>query len=209
MKDFGKKIANLRKSKGMTQEELGKVLNVTYQAVSKWERDESLPDIEMMSRIAKFFEVPINYFVDDEAAYATATDAAINNTTYIGVCTECGKMLKEEEAHSVSPKILCKSCAERIRQNNERARYEQEQRAKKRKDREIAEQCGHGFDVTLVISLILSVACYIGMTVLGFNGEKEDAIGYAALLFLLPLAVFGYTHSISTAIRDFKLDLLR
>ena len=40
----GEKIASLRKAKGMTQAELGAELNVTFQAVSKWERGESYPD---------------------------------------------------------------------------------------------------------------------------------------------------------------------
>ena len=62
--DYGKKISYLRKSKGMTQEELGKVLNVTYQAVSKWERGESMPDFAPMSQIAKYFQVPLSYFAD-------------------------------------------------------------------------------------------------------------------------------------------------
>ena len=37
----GEKIAELRKKRGMTQDDLGKAMNVSYQAVSKWERDES------------------------------------------------------------------------------------------------------------------------------------------------------------------------
>ncbi|MDE7264859.1 MAG: helix-turn-helix domain-containing protein, partial [Clostridia bacterium] len=78
--DYGKKIAYLRKTKGMTQEELGKVLNVTYQAVSKWERGESLPDFETMSQMAKYFQVPLGYFADEneELAETAAADALSN-----------------------------------------------------------------------------------------------------------------------------------
>lgn len=204
--DFGKKIANLRKSQGMTQEDLGKVLNVTYQAVSKWERGESLPDIETMSRIAKYFKVPIDYFVDGEETNAEAAPAtaapAVN--AVVGMCTQCGKMLKEEEVHTLSPKILCKACAERLRQESQRQKIAQENRLKEIKDKEIAEQRGHGVDVTLIISFVLSLVAYVLMSVLSFNGNQEDAVGYAVLLFLIPLAVFGYTHSISTAIREFR-----
>ena len=63
---YGEKISALRKSKGMTQAAMGAKLNVTYQAVSKWERDESDPDFATMSRIAKLFGVPLTYFEDDE-----------------------------------------------------------------------------------------------------------------------------------------------
>ncbi len=39
MENYGKIISSLRKEKGLTQNDLGKELNVTYQAVSKWEND--------------------------------------------------------------------------------------------------------------------------------------------------------------------------
>ncbi|MDE6399197.1 MAG: helix-turn-helix domain-containing protein, partial [Clostridiales bacterium] len=63
--EYGEKIAALRKEHGMTQAELGNELNVTYQAVSKWERGESYPNFDTLSRIAKLFAVPIGYFEED------------------------------------------------------------------------------------------------------------------------------------------------
>lgn len=214
MKDFGSKISRLRKSKGMTQEDLGKVLNVTYQAVSKWERDESLPDLETMSRIAKFFEVPVDYFVNDDADYTSETKETPTNEIpaeapkkYIGVCTQCGKMITEDEAYSVSPKIICLDCAERISRDNARRDDEQRTRRRERKEKEILEQCGHGVDFTLILSIILTVVSCIGMTIFCNGVEYDgDAPVYGFLLFLVPLAVFGYTHSISTAIREMKDD---
>lgn len=53
----GKKIYELRKSKGMTQEELASEMGVSIAAVSKWETGNSLPDIFMLCSIADFFEV--------------------------------------------------------------------------------------------------------------------------------------------------------
>lgn len=206
--DFGKKISTLRKSKGMTQEDLGKVLNVTYQAVSKWERDESLPDLEMMSRIAKFFEVPIDYFVDgEETAAASATKAASDGApaapALIGVCTQCGRMLKEGEEHSVTPKIICKSCAERMRKESYEAQVRRENEAKARKEKEIAEECGHGFDVSLGISLALAVACFVLLAVLCVQYPEGDGT-YGILMFLVPLAVFGGIQILADGIRDLR-----
>ncbi|MEG2601903.1 MAG: helix-turn-helix transcriptional regulator, partial [Carnobacterium sp.] len=48
MLEIGKKIKELRLSKKLTQKDLAKILNVTPQAISKWERNESNPDIQML-----------------------------------------------------------------------------------------------------------------------------------------------------------------
>lgn len=73
---YGEKIAKLRREKGITQVTLGQHLNVTYQAVSKWERDESDPDFATMNKIAKYFGVPLSYFTDDGAALPEAAVAS-------------------------------------------------------------------------------------------------------------------------------------
>ena len=50
-------IKRLRKEKNITQEELAKVLNVTYQSVSRWENDLAYPDAELIPLIASYFGV--------------------------------------------------------------------------------------------------------------------------------------------------------
>ncbi|MCC8098735.1 MAG: helix-turn-helix domain-containing protein [Clostridiales bacterium] len=56
-KTIGKFIAVLRKANGMTQKELAERLNVSDKAVSRWERDESLPDLTLIPVIAELFGV--------------------------------------------------------------------------------------------------------------------------------------------------------
>ena len=56
-KTMGSFIAVLRKSQGMTQQELADRLNVSSKAVSRWERDESAPDISLIPAIAEVFDV--------------------------------------------------------------------------------------------------------------------------------------------------------
>lgn len=58
--NIGKTIADYRKAANMTQSEVADKLGVTYQAVSKWERDESLPDITMLPKIADLFNISID-----------------------------------------------------------------------------------------------------------------------------------------------------
>ena len=57
---FQENLKTLRKNKGFTQEELAARLNVVRQTVSKWEKGQSVPDSEMLVRLAEIFEVPVS-----------------------------------------------------------------------------------------------------------------------------------------------------
>ncbi|MBQ7338305.1 MAG: helix-turn-helix transcriptional regulator [Clostridia bacterium] len=59
MNILGKRIAELRRARGVKQEELAAYVNVTAQAVSKWENG-GVPDTELLPRIADFFEVTLD-----------------------------------------------------------------------------------------------------------------------------------------------------
>ena len=59
--NISKNIADLRKRKGVTQEQLGAVLNISPQAISKWETGTSLPDTQTLPLIAAYFEVSVDY----------------------------------------------------------------------------------------------------------------------------------------------------
>lgn len=54
---IGDKIRTLRKAQDVTQEKLAAYLNISYQAISKWENGNALPDITLIPRIANFFGV--------------------------------------------------------------------------------------------------------------------------------------------------------
>lgn len=56
-KSIGSFIAALRKSKGMTQQEVAEHLNVSNKTVSKWERDDGYPEITMIPALAELFDV--------------------------------------------------------------------------------------------------------------------------------------------------------
>ena len=58
-------IKRLRKEKNVTQEELAKVLNVTYQSVSRWENDLAYPDVELIPLIANYFGSSVQEILDD------------------------------------------------------------------------------------------------------------------------------------------------
>ncbi len=62
MEIIGNKIRTLRKNKNMTQEELAEVLLVSPQAVSKWENGQSVPDVELLPVIARYFGITMDEF---------------------------------------------------------------------------------------------------------------------------------------------------
>ena len=61
--NYGNKIAELRKSKNLTQSELGGKLNITAQAISKWENNLSEPDINSIKNMCEIFEISVDEFL--------------------------------------------------------------------------------------------------------------------------------------------------
>lgn len=65
--DFSEKLQILRKHKGYTQESMAEALNVSRQAVTKWEAGMAYPDIANLVRISSLLHVTIDYLVKDQA----------------------------------------------------------------------------------------------------------------------------------------------
>ncbi len=63
---FSEKLTELRKKKGWSQEDLAEKMNVSRQAVSKWESAQSLPDLEKILALSTLFEVTTDYLLKDE-----------------------------------------------------------------------------------------------------------------------------------------------
>lgn len=62
----GQFIKDLRKREGLTQDEFAKKFGVTYQAVSKWENNKSIPDITILKAICKEYDLDLNNLLDGE-----------------------------------------------------------------------------------------------------------------------------------------------
>ena len=61
---IGKRIALLRKEKGLTQEDLANAMGVSPQAVSKWENDQTCPDISALPKLARLFDVTVDELLE-------------------------------------------------------------------------------------------------------------------------------------------------
>lgn len=76
---LGRRIQQLRKEKGMSQEQLGETLGVTRQAVSRWEMDGAVPEVDKLIAMSQLFGVDLNELLQVErtAAPPTAQDRAV------------------------------------------------------------------------------------------------------------------------------------
>ena len=132
MQNYGKKIAELRLAENMTQAELGKALNVTAQAVSKWEKGASEPDLNTIKSICEIFGITVAEFFGETkndgaaAANASAVSGALaesevgfgNGETEnavmpvqterapIEVCSRCGKNLYSSAEFEIREKYV-------------------------------------------------------------------------------------------------------
>ncbi len=73
---LGRRIARLRLAKTATQERLAKELNVSPQAVSKWENDINYPDISLLPDLARFLGVSVDELLSGASASSQETEAA-------------------------------------------------------------------------------------------------------------------------------------
>ena len=82
--EFNEKLQELRKNRGLTQEELAERLYVSRTAVSKWESGRGYPNIESLKEISKFFSVSIDELLSGEKLLFIAENE--NKTNIKNIC---------------------------------------------------------------------------------------------------------------------------
>ena len=190
----GEKIASLRKAKGMTQAELGTELNVTFQAVSKWERGESYPDFDTMSRLAKLFGVPLSYFENDEDGETAATVTAAQESVsapkvMLGVCKDCGRTVYEGEEATTEPALVCKKCVERKKVEAKCAAEEEDKRRKAAEQAKLDET--HKIRNRGLIWSAVIIGFLLICGIIGIATKPQDWV--YTLIGMAVIIVFGYT----------------
>lgn len=106
---IGTKIQTLRKQRGLSQEQLAEALGVSRQAVSKWEAEQSVPDIDKIILICDYFDVTTDYILRNaespkpEQESETQRDTIIQNTHNI---SENEVSLESEEKKKKSALLL-------------------------------------------------------------------------------------------------------
>lgn len=86
---IGEKIKFERKKRKISQQELADHLNISRQAISRWENNISLPDLDTLVLVSKYFEINLNVFVEDDHNNKSITNEEIvkKMTPYILVLT--------------------------------------------------------------------------------------------------------------------------
>ena len=192
MRQYGKIIAQLRREHNMTQAELGAKLNVTYQAVSKWENDQSQPDFATMAQIAELFHVPLTIISSgEEKETAVATAAAESAEPVLGYCTVCGNAVRQDNVAQQRPVLICKDCVEAdARKKEEEARAAEQQKERQEQGRKLANKRTRnrgliwGGVIALVVMILVAVFYAIGGGTAG-----------AGIVAVLITGIFVYTFS--------------
>jgi transcriptional regulator with XRE-family HTH domain len=73
--EFNKKLQNLRKQKGITQENLAEALYVSRTAISKWESGRGYPNIESLKAISNFFDITVDELISGEELLSIAEES--------------------------------------------------------------------------------------------------------------------------------------
>ena len=63
---LGQKLKEIRKRFGLSQESLAEIINVSRQAITKWECDEGIPDITNLQQLSKVFNLTVDYLLSNE-----------------------------------------------------------------------------------------------------------------------------------------------
>lgn len=63
---LGQKLKEIRKRFGLSQESLAEIMNVSRQAITKWESDDGLPDVSNLQELSKVFNLTVDYLLDND-----------------------------------------------------------------------------------------------------------------------------------------------
>lgn len=63
---LGQKLKEIRSTFGLSQENLAEIMNVSRQAITKWENDNGLPDVSNLQELSKVFGITVDYLLDND-----------------------------------------------------------------------------------------------------------------------------------------------
>ncbi len=91
LEEMGKRLAELRKHEGFSQEQLGRLAGVSRQTVSKWELGESIPDTENIVQLSRLFEVTTDYLLLGEQEVQNTAEDKMDLEGLYGITGKVGR----------------------------------------------------------------------------------------------------------------------
>lgn len=93
---LGQKIKEIRRKFGLSQERLAEIMNVSRQAITKWENDGGLPDVSNLQELSKVFGITVDYLLDDQKQLpALLMRKKLDKENYKNRLTMYSEILKE------------------------------------------------------------------------------------------------------------------
>lgn len=226
---LGKKLSNYRKLAGITQQQLAEQLNMSAQAISKWENDMSEPDLTTLKTLARLYNTTVDELLDSESVGAIPTqpidfDAVVDSTVSkieehlktekqtIGFCKTCGIAVNEDTIHETEPVIICKKCHEKKVAADQAKAKEMAALAKKKEEEEKNEKKWRMTSMrdhrrkSLIWGGIVALPFLIFMFVKMFSGEwgtVSAVLGTAYAAF-----AFTFTMFYDTFVKDLFFDMM-
>lgn len=131
MSQYGSIILKYRKQLNLTQADLAKLLFVSPQAVSKWEKNLSEPDLSTLKKMVDIFGITLDQFFIEEKEKAASIETE-TNTQYM--CDVCGHSFDEKQMFALRPKAVCQSCHQKLEEEDAFFKnYEQNKKHKSQK----------------------------------------------------------------------------
>lgn len=190
---FGEKLKALRSQKGMTQKELAEIINISPQAVSRWENNEVEPSLETLRRLAEIFDVSMDdlfgtekkskqetpaqptFIKEEQFVPETPPSPAPAAKVMLAVCEDCNTPIYEKDHifrtadQNGQKTVLCRLCyckkkIKELRDNCSKAEKEW-------KEEEVRRKRGYIFGaliggLLLLIGIIAAIATKNGIQAL-------------------------------------------
>lgn len=158
---LGRKLSQYRKVLGLSQQQLGDKLNVSPQAVSKWENNQAEPDLKTLKALAELYHTTTDELLDtthdnilvsagapvqeniDETHEHDSNEKETFPLHPIGFCKRCGITVTEENLGEKEPVVTCKKCLEEIhaeKLNSERKKVVEALNAERERKEKIAKE---------------------------------------------------------------------
>lgn len=196
--DLGTKITELRKQNNLTQDQLGKELNISAQAVSKWERNLSEPDLYAIKAMSNIFHVSIDTLINDNNDLPVVKTEIAKTTLE---CSHCHKTISKDDAYQLQPSVLCKECRAEV----EKQIKDLTSTTNKKEENETkVENKIHKHHFSLLFKFLLSGVISLVLLVLGLVfGDSKSALDICGTI-ITTLVIFTFLFQVfsETIIQD-------